>query len=176
MHPDRGGRGAALRITATVDRSLAACPLRFLLGGTRFGPDVPVGPDGSISLQRPVPGDATPGGSTVRLTTTGGQILAEAPFEILPTLVRRWWQRVPLKIPLAAGAFLLGLLARAALARWRRGRERAQAEPPPEDVRVEPHGARVDARVESDHDTPTVTVRLEPHSDASTRTLEEVTA
>jgi hypothetical protein len=50
--PGKGPGGAKLRITATVDRRLATCPLRLLLGGTPLSPDVPVGSDGSISTER----------------------------------------------------------------------------------------------------------------------------
>jgi hypothetical protein len=53
--PGKGPGGAKLRITATVDRRLATCPLRLLLGGTPLSPDVPVGSDGSISTERGVP-------------------------------------------------------------------------------------------------------------------------
>jgi hypothetical protein len=118
--PVEGPGGTKLRITATMDRKLAACPLRLLLGGTPLGPDLTVGSDGGIATQVPVPTDAIPGSSVLRLATTGGQVLDQASFEILPTLLRRWWERNPYRFLLGVGAVLSGALARAALRRIRR--------------------------------------------------------
>jgi hypothetical protein len=67
-----------------------------------------------------VPTDAIPGSSVLRLATTGGQVLDQASFEILPTLLRRWWERNPYRFLLGVGAVLSGALARAALRRIRR--------------------------------------------------------
>jgi hypothetical protein len=53
--PVKGPGGTKLQITAKVDQKLAACSLRLLLGGASLGPDISVGPDGSISAQPPVP-------------------------------------------------------------------------------------------------------------------------
>ena len=179
VDPVKGAGGVALRIAATVDRTLAACPLRLLLGGAPLGPDIPVGSDGSISVQRLVPNTATAGTSTLGLATTGGQLLAETPFEILSTPIGHWWQRLPrwLRLLLAAGAFLIGVLAQAGLRRWRKHpkdttRDRNQV---PGEVQVKPYPSAVDATVSSDPDTPTVTVRLEPRPDAGTYTLKQVT-
>jgi hypothetical protein len=162
-----------------VDRRLAACSLRLLLGGAPLGPDVSVGPDGTISAQLPVPTDAIPGGSILRLATTGGQILDEASFEVLPTLLRQWWQRDPYRFLLGVAALLAGALARAAIRRLRRRlqeddqddgdqprqhRLRPVPYPRPAQVTVEPAG----------RDGRTVTVRLQPHADAGTLTLQEV--
>jgi hypothetical protein len=177
--PTEGSGGTKLRITAMVDRRLAACSLRLLLGGAPLGPDVSVGPDGTISAQLPVPTDAIPGGSILRLATTGGQILDEASFEVLPTLLRQWWQRDPYRFLLGVAALLAGALARAAIRRLRRRlqeddqddgdqprqhRLRPVPYPRPAQVTVEPAG----------RDGRTVTVRLQPHADAGTLTLQEV--
>ena len=61
VNPSKGPGGKTLGITATVDRKIAACPFRLLLGGTPLGPDVQAGPDGSIATERGVPKDAEPG-------------------------------------------------------------------------------------------------------------------
>jgi hypothetical protein len=172
--PVKGAGGARLRITATVDRKLAACPLRFLLGGDRFGSDVSVGPDGGISQDREVPGDAKPGTSTLRLASTGGQVLAEAPFEILaiPLKLAHWWQRTPFRLLAGGLAFLLGVLGRAAVRRWRR---RGPNGPVPEHVRAELHPRPPRVTVDQDRpDTPNLTIRLQPYPDAGTQILEEV--
>jgi Bacterial Ig domain len=166
--PVKGPGGTKLRITATVDRKLAACPLRLLLGGAPLGPDLSVGSDGSVSTQLPVPTEAIPGSSILRLATTGGQVLDQTSFEILPTLLRRWWQRLPL--PIGIGAFLGGALARAAIRRFRRAR-RTRREPA---LRAEPHARPSEVTVEPDtEDRPTLVVRLQPHGDAGALTLQE---
>jgi hypothetical protein len=175
--PIKGTGGAKLRLRAKVDRNLAPCPLRILLGGSPLGPDVRVGSDGNISAQRSVPNDAKPGISTVGLATTGGQILAEAPFKIIPFL-RPWWARGLLKLLLGAGIFLAGALAQAAFRRWRarreeRGRRKVRRRP---DIRTQTHTGPAAVAVEPDRDsTQTFTVRLEPHRDPGTQTVQEVT-
>ena len=96
-----------------------------------------------------------------------GQTLAQAPFQVVPPPLP--W---PLKLLLGAGALPAGALARAAIRRWRARRELAQ----PEDVRVEPHTSLVQVTVEPTRDqTRTFTVRLEPHHDPGTQTLQEAT-
>jgi hypothetical protein len=122
-----------------------------------------------------VPNNAIPGLSPVRLAATSGQILAEAPFQIVPPPPPLPW---PLKLLIGAGAFLAGALARIAFRRWRSSQEqrRQRRLSQPEHIRVEPHTSPVDLTVEPELDhTRTFTVRLEPHHDAGTQTLQEMT-
>jgi hypothetical protein len=177
--PVKGPGGTKLRITATVDPKLAACPLRLLLGGTPLGPDLTVGSDGSIAAQLPVPSDAVPGSSVLGLATTGGQLLDQASFEILPTLLRRWWERNPYRLLLGIGALLGGALARAALRRLRRliqqhdQDKQHQARVP--GLRADPHTRPPELTVAPDlDDRPTLVVRLQPHDDAGALTMQEV--
>jgi len=124
-----------------------------------------------------VPDDAKPGISTVGLATTSGQLLAEAPFKIIPFL-RPWWARGLLKLPIGAGAFLAGALAQAAIRRRRvRQEERARRKVGQlPDIRTEPHTRPAAVAVEPNRDsTQTFTVRLEPHHDPGTQTVQEVT-
>jgi hypothetical protein len=175
VRPSKGPGGVRLDITATVDRRLATCPFKLLLGGTPLDPDVRPGPDGTITAQRGVPNNAIPGLNPVRLAAMSGQILAEAPFQIVPPPPPLPW---PLKLLIGAGALLAGALARAALRRWRpsQGKPDQRELAQPEDVRVEPHARPVDATVEPELDhTRTFTVRLEPHHDPGTQTLQEMT-
>jgi hypothetical protein len=177
--PAKGPGGTKLRITATVDRKLAACPLRLLFGGTPLGPDLSVGSDGSIAAQVLIPTDAIPGSSIVRLATTGGQVLDQTSFEILPALLRRWWQRDPHRLLLGVGALLTGALARAGLRRLRRLlQEHDQGEDDPArryGLRAEPYTRPVEVTVEPDtEDRPTLVVRLQPHGDAGALSLQEV--
>jgi hypothetical protein len=177
--PVKGPGGTKLRVTATVDRRLAACPLRLLLGGAPFGPDLPVGSDGSIAAQLPVPPDAIPGSSILRLATTGGQVLDQTSFEILPTLLRRWWQRDPYRLLLGVGALLAGALARAAFRRLRRLlQEHGQDEDDHarrHGLRAKPHTPPSEVTVAPDtEDRPILVVRLQPHGDAGALTLKEV--
>ncbi len=144
-----------------------------------MGPDLSVGSDGSISAQLPVPTDAIPGGSVLRLATTGGQVLDQTSFEILPALLRRWWQRDPYRLLLGVGALLAGALARAAIRRIRRllqehdQDEHDQARQ--HGLRAEPHTRPPEVTVEPDtEDRPTLIVRLQPHGDAGALTLQEV--
>jgi hypothetical protein len=172
--PGKGPGGTRLRITAAVDRRLAACPLRFFLGGTPLGPDVRVGGDGSISAERGVPKDVKPGRSSLRLATQNAQTLAEHPFEVVGGPIP--W---PVRLALGAGALLVGALARAAFRRWRASREQRSGRRPaelPDDVRAQPHTRPVEVGVKPVPDgTRTVAVRLQPHADPGTQTLQEVT-
>jgi hypothetical protein len=177
--PVKGPGGTKLRITAKVDQKLAACSLRILLGGAPLGPDVSVRPNGNILAQLPVPADAVPGGSILRLATTGGQVLDEASFEILPTSLRRWWQRDPYRLLLGVGAVLAGALARAGFGRIRRLlQEHHQDEDDParkHGLRADPYTRPVEVTVEPDiGDRPTLVVRLQPYGDAGTQSLQEV--
>jgi hypothetical protein len=169
--PGKGSGGTRLRITAAVDRRLAACPLRFFLGGTPLGPDVRVGGDGSVSAERGVPKDVKPGRSSVRLATLSAQTLTERPFEVVGGPIP--W---PVRLALGAGALLVGALARIASRRWRASREQRSGRRPAElpDVRAEPHTRPVEVGVEPVPDgTRTFAVRLQPHADPGTQTLQE---
>jgi hypothetical protein len=172
VNPSKGPGGKTVGITATVDRKLAACPFRLLLGGTPLGPDIPAGPDGSITAEREVPKDAKPGPSVMRLTTMGAQTLAETPFEVVPAGLS-----LPLKLLIGAGALLAGALARIAFRRWRTSQEqrRQRRLSQLDDLRAEPHTRPVEVTVEPEHDnTRTFSVRLEPHPDPGTQTLQEM--
>jgi hypothetical protein len=175
VNPSKGPGGKTLGVTATVDRKLAACPFRLLLGGTPLGPDVPAGPDGGISAERAVPKDAKPGPSVMRLTTMGAQTVAETPFEVVPPGLS-----LPLKLLIGAGALLAGALARIAFRRFRRwqtSQERRQRRPGelPDDIRVESHTRPVEVTVEPERDTTrTFTVRLKPHPDPGNQTVQEM--
>jgi hypothetical protein len=176
VNPIKGPGGKTLGITATIDRKLAACPFRLLLGGTPLGPDVPAGPDGSITVEREVPKDAKPGPNVMRLTTMGAQTLAETPFEVVPAGVS-----LPLKLLIGAGALLAGALARIAFRRFRRWRtsqeqrRQRRLSELPDDFRVEPHTRPVEVTVEPEPDsTRTFTVRLEPHPDPGNQTVQEM--
>jgi len=171
--PGKGPGGTRLRITAAVDRRLAACPLRLFLGGTPLDPDVRVGGDGSISADREVPKDVKPGRSSVRLATLSAQTLAGQPFEVAGGPIP--W---PVRLALGAGALVVGALARIAIRRWRATRKPPSRRRPAElsDVRAEPHTRPVEVGVEPVPDgTRTFAVRLQPHADPGTQTLEEVT-
>jgi hypothetical protein len=175
VDPVKGAGGARLRITATVDRGLAACPLRLLLGGTPLGPDVRVRSDGSISEERQVPGNARPGPSSLRLATLTAQTVAETPFEVAP-VPSPGGLGLPLRLLVGVGALLAGALARAAFRRWRLSRQERRAGELPDDLRAEPHTSPVEVAVTPAHDTTrTFTVRLEPHPDPGNQTLREVT-
>jgi hypothetical protein len=173
--PIKGPGGTKLQITAKVDQKLAACSLRLLLAGAPLGPDISVGPDGSISAQPPVPTAAIPEASTLRLTTTGGQVLDQTSFEILPTLLRRWWQRNPYRSLLGVAALLAGALAGAAIRRLRRLLQEDPDPPRQPNFRAEPHTRPVEVTVEpATKDGRTITVRLQPHGDPGIQTLQEV--
>jgi hypothetical protein len=169
--PGKGPGGTRLRITAAVDRRLAACPLRLFLGGTPLDPDVRVGGDGSISADRGVPKDVKPGRSSVRLATLSAQTLAGQPFEVAGGPIP--W---PVRLALGAGALLVGALARTAIRRWRTSRDQPSRPRPTElpDVRAEPHTRPVEVGVEPVPDgTGTFAVRLQPYVDPGTQTLQE---
>ena len=170
--PGEGPGGTRLRITAAVDRRLAACPLRLFLGGSPLDPDVRVGGDGSISADRGVPKDVKPGRSSVRLATLSAQTLADQPFEVAGGPIP--W---PVRLALGVGALLVGALTRIAFRRWRASREQRSGRRPselPDDVRAEPHTRPVEVGVEPVPDgTRTLALRLQPHADPGTQTLQE---
>lgn len=179
MTPVKGAGGTKLRIRARMDRNLADCPLRLLLGGTPLDPDPSVGPDGGIAADSPVPTDAIPGSSVLLLATTGGQVLDQTSFEILPTILPPWWQRHPYRLLLGMGALLFGALARAGVRRVRRLlQEHDQDRHDPArryGLRAEPHTRSAEVTVEADtDDRSSLVVRLQPHGDAGTLTLKEV--
>jgi len=176
--PVKGRRGAELRITAKTDSRLAACPVKLMLGGAPLGGGSVIQPDGAVSERLPVPSDARPGASTVSLAATDGQILAEAPFEILAK-ARPWWQGDRFRLLVAGGAFLVGFLGRAVFRRLRAGSERSarQRRPTLPHVRAEPHpGPPHLALTKDTSGPPTFSIRLRPHEVAGTQTLEEVAA
>jgi hypothetical protein len=175
--PGKGKGGAKLGITATVDRQLAACPFRLLLGGTPLGADVLAGRDGAITAQRAVPDHVKPGTVPVRLATMRGQVLTEVPFEVVGPFP---WTTNPLvRLLGGAAALLAGALARGAFRRWwpTRGDRPGQTGEPlgsAEDIRAEPRTRPVEVAVERVHDgTQTFTVRLEPHHDPGTQRMQE---
>jgi hypothetical protein len=172
VEPGKGPGGTRLRITAAVDRRLAACPLRFFLGGTPLGPDVRVGGDGSISADLRVPKEVKRGRSSLRLATQNALTLAERPFEVVGGPIP--W---PVRLALGVGALLVGALARIAFRRWRASRDQRSGRRPAEltdDVRAEPHTRPVEVGVEPVPDgTRTFAVRLQPHADPGTQTLQE---
>ena len=171
IEPGKGPGGTRLRITAVVDRRLAACPLRFFLGGTPLGPDVRVGGDGSISADLRVPKKVKRGHSSLRLATMSAQTLAEQPFEVVGGPIP--W---PVRLALGAGALLVGALARIAFRRWQPPRDQPPRRRPAElpDVRAEPHTRPVEVGVEPVPDgTRTFAVRLQTHADPGTQTLQE---
>jgi hypothetical protein len=173
VNPNKGPGGMTLDITATVDRKLAACPFRLLLGGTPLGPDVAAGPDGSITAERQVPKDAKPGPSPMRLATMGAQTLAETPFKVVPPGLS-----LPLKLLIGAGALVAGALARIAFRKWRAfqdQRRRRRLGELPDGLRAEPHTRPVEVTVAPEHDTTrTFSVRLEPHPDPGNQTVQEM--
>jgi hypothetical protein len=149
-----------------------------MLGGAPLGGGSVIQPDGAVSERLPVPSDAKPGASTVSLAATDGQILAEAPFEILAK-TRPWWQGDRFRLLVAGGAFLVGFLGRAVFRRLRTGSERSarQRRPTLPHVRAEPHpGPPHLALTKDTSGPPTFSIRLRPHEVAGTQTLEEVAA
>jgi hypothetical protein len=175
VDPGKGRHGARLGIIASVDPKLAACPLKLSLGGTTLGDPVRAGDDGGITAQRLVPGQIKPGTVPVQLATMGGQVLAETPFQVT--------SRLPLlgllfKVLLGAAALAAGALFRVAAQRWWPRVQPDAGEPEanlPPGLRLEPHTRPVAVATEPIPDgTRSVTVRLEPHFDPGTQTLQEV--
>jgi hypothetical protein len=103
------------------------------------------------------------------------QTLAETPFQIVPPGLS-----LLLKLIIGGGALLAGALARAAFRRWRTSQEkraRHEFDPPPEGIWAKPHTSPVDVTVEPNRDaTRNFTVRLEPHHDAGTQTVQEMSS
>jgi hypothetical protein len=165
-----------VRITAKVNPKFAACPLSLQLGRFSLGGDLTIRPDGTISERRTVPNDAKPGTSTVRLATTGGQVLAETSFEILTpealaASTQRPWERNPLWLLVAVAALLLLVTAVPAIRGERGRRQRRWVR---QHVRAEPHSSPIDVTVDRDpHSAPTFAIRLQPHNDIGTQTLKE---
>jgi Bacterial Ig domain len=172
--PIKGASGARLRITASGDRNLASCFLTVLLRGLPLGPTLQVPSNGSIAAQRSVPNTAAPGISTVALAMNGGQILAEAPFEIT-SLVPPWWRDL-LRLLIGAGAFAIGAAAQAAFRRWRAWQKEREESRTLKSIRIEPDNGSASLEVKRTSDrTKTFTVRIEPHPDPGTQTVQEVT-
>jgi hypothetical protein len=164
--PGKGTPGTQVHITARLDRKFANCPQRIILDGSGSGVDTTVGPDGSISVRRSVPDDAKPGITTVRLATTDGRTLAQASFQIIPKPRPSWLRWLLFAI---AALLLLVLAVLAILAERERRRRWAR-----QHVRAEPHPSSDDVTVDQDpKSAPTFSVRLQPHPDAGTQTLEE---
>jgi protein-S-isoprenylcysteine O-methyltransferase Ste14 len=82
-------------------------------------------------------------------------------------------------LSVGAGALLAAALARTAFHRWRAPQEQRSERRPaelPDDVRAEPHTRPVEVGVEPVPDgTRTFALRLQPHADPGTQTLQEVT-
>jgi hypothetical protein len=166
--PGKGATRTQLQITAKLNPALANCLLRIFFGGSNLG-NVTVGSDGSVSERRTVPRDAKPGTIPVGLATTGGQVLAERPFQVTVGFLA-WppWED-PLPWLLAIGLLLLALLLLGLLSdrrgrRWVHKHFRAEPHPSSDDVTT------VDQDPES---APSLSVRLQPHGDAGTQTLKE---
>jgi hypothetical protein len=175
VDPGKGRGGARLGITATVDRKLAACPFRLMLGETPLGPDVLAGNDGGITAQRAVPDNAISGTIPIRLATMRGDTLAQVPFEI--TRPFPWLSNPVVKALVGMAALFTGALARTAFRRWwptGPTPRPVEDEVGADDVRVEPHPRLIRVGTEPvDDGTWTVTVRLEPHHDPGTQWLQE---
>jgi hypothetical protein len=172
--PIKGTGGARLRITATGDRNLASCFLTVLLRGLPLGSTLQVPSNGRIAAQRSVPSNAARGISTVALAMNGGQILAEAPFEIT-SLVPPWWRGL-FRLLIGAGAFAVGAAAQAVVRRWRAWQRERVERRTIESLRIEPDNGSASVEVKRTSDrTKTFTVRIEPHPDPGTQTVQEVT-
>ena len=165
--PSKGQPGTQVQITAKIDQKFSHCPQRIFLDGPGSGVDATVGPDGSISVRRSVPNDAKPGITTVRLATVDGRTLAQASFRIIPKPRPNWLRW----LLFALGALLLLVLAVLAILGERERRQRRWAR---HHIRAEPHPSSDDATVDQDpQSAPTFSVRLQPHGDAGSQTLEE---
>jgi hypothetical protein len=169
--PGKGTPGTQVQITAKINRTFANCPLTIFFGGSRFGGDAIIGPDGNISQRGTVPNDAKPGPTTVRLATTSGRTLATTSFELLlninPAGASPWqW------LLFVIGLLLLLLLAVPALLRERERRQRRWVR---DHFRAEPHPSSDDmTTVDQDPESaPSLSFRLQPHGDPGTQTLKE---
>jgi hypothetical protein len=107
---------------------------------------------------------------TAVLVTAGIVALSYVRWSTTPSQLRS--PSAPLLL-IGAVALLAGALARAAFRRWRPSRGRSRVGELPEDFRVEPHTSPVEVTVEYVLDgTRTFTVRLEPHPDPGTQTVQ----
>jgi hypothetical protein len=168
--PGKGRPGTQVQITAQVNRTYATCPLAIFFGGSRFGDDTTVGPDGSVSQRGIVPDDFKPGPTTVRLATTSGRTLATTSFEVLininPAGASPWrWLLFVLGL-------LFLLLVVSALFRERARRQRRWVR---HHFRAEPHPSADDlTSLDQDSESePSFSWRLQAHGDAGTQTLKE---
>jgi hypothetical protein len=107
---------------------------------------------------------------TAVLVTAGIVALSYVRWSTTPSQLRS--PSAPLLL-IGAVALLAGALARAAFRRWRPSRARSRVGELPEDFRVEPHTSPVEVTVEYVLDgTRAFTVRLEPHPDPGTQTVQ----
>jgi hypothetical protein len=156
--------GTVVRITATIDRNFAGCPLAVLLGGSHVG-DTTVGRDGSVSDRSAVPGAAKSGITTLALARTDGGVLATTAFEVVPKPppTPRLLQPL-LALLVTGGALLLTGLGGKVVASERARRQRRWVG---KHVRVEPDSSpgHIAAAPDS-HAPPPLTVRLKTHDHA----------
>lgn len=159
--PNRAAAGTPLKITATLNRKFAGCPVATLLGGAQSGGVFKVGPNGGISAQGTIPSNIPPGTTTVKLARADGGIIATLRFAVLAKPLPHPGHRWLLWLAAAVAALLLLLLAALALSGHRARRQRRWVH---QHVRTEPHSRP--SQVKADRDTaaaPTISVRLQPH-------------